>query len=56
MLVSSCIKVNGNAPFYEPIDVYTILSGYELYEIPDPIGGGGEWLDRYGGELPLPCI
>lgn len=44
------------APFYAPIDVYTILSGYELYEIPDPIGGGGEWFDKYGGVLPLPWM
>lgn len=52
----STYHVNGKAPFYEPIDVYTILSGYELYEIPDPIGGGGEWFDKYGGVLPLPCM
>lgn len=49
-------QMNSKCPFYEPIDVYTILSGYELYEIPDPIGGGGEWLDKYGGVLPLPCM
>lgn len=40
---------------YSPIDVYTMLSGYELYDSADPIGGG-EWLDKYGGVLPFPCI
>lgn len=49
-------EMNSKCSFYEPIDVYTIFSGYELYEIPDPIGGGGEWLDKYGGVLPLPCM
>lgn len=40
---------------YSPIDVYTMLSGYELYDSADPIGGG-EWLDKYGGVLPFACM
>lgn len=38
-----------------PSDVYTILSGYDAYEWPEPIGGG-ECDDKYGGGLPLPWI
>lgn len=37
---------------YLPIDVYTMLSGYELYDTADPIGAG-EWLDKYGGVPPF---
>lgn len=58
-MVCKCMWKNRNGEInvvYIPIEVYTILSEYELYERLDPIGGGGEWLDKYGGVLPFPCI
>lgn len=48
-------KTKNRFPLFVPIDVYTMLSGYDEYDKPGPIGVG-EWLERYGGGLALLCI